>query len=111
MTIKERIRFLANDKGIGGIPVLENELGFGSSTISKWDKSAPSIDKLVKVADYFGVSLDYLVGREQRNTSEIIEIETEIAVNEELQEMMKKYVKLNKKKQAHVSDLISLLSE
>lgn len=111
MTIKEQIRFLANQKGTGGIPVLESELGFGSSTISKWDKSAPSIDKLIKVANYFDVSLDYLVGREQRFSDEAIEINTEIAINGELREMLAKFMKLDVKKQAHVSELISLLSE
>lgn len=63
MNLKERIRVLANSKGMS-LPNLESELGFGNGTILKWDKSAPNTDKLSKVADYFGVSIDYLLGRE-----------------------------------------------
>jgi transcriptional regulator with XRE-family HTH domain len=60
MNIKERIREICQEHNIN-LPKLEAELGFGKGTISKWDKSAPSIDKLMKVADYFKISLDELV--------------------------------------------------
>lgn len=63
MTLKERIKKLANSEGLS-IPKLEEELGFGGGTISRWDKSAPSADKLSKIADRFGVTVDYLLGRE-----------------------------------------------
>ena len=63
MTLKERIKMLANSDGLS-IPKLEEELGFGSGTISRWDKSAPAADKLAKIADRFGVTVDFLLGRE-----------------------------------------------
>jgi len=63
MTLKERIKQLAQEQGMS-LPALEAELGFGNSTIVKWDKSTPNVDKLSKVADYFGVSMDFLLGRE-----------------------------------------------
>ncbi|WP_242871488.1 helix-turn-helix transcriptional regulator [Dehalobacter sp. TeCB1] len=40
---------------------LERDLDFGRGSIYKWDKSSPSSDKVQKVADYFGVSTDYLL--------------------------------------------------
>lgn len=46
---------------------LEETLRFGRGTISKWKESSPSVDNLKKVADYFGVSIDYLVGRSDEN--------------------------------------------
>lgn len=46
------------------LPALEAELGFGNGTIVKWDKASPNSEKLTKVADYFHVSVDYLLGRE-----------------------------------------------
>lgn len=59
----ERIKSLCRRKGVT-ISQLESELGFGSSSIKKWEKtSSPSFDKIKKVADYFGVSTDYLAGR------------------------------------------------
>lgn len=63
MTLKDRIRVLANEKGMS-LPTLEAELGFGNGTIVKWDKASPNSEKLSKVADYFHVSVDYLLGRD-----------------------------------------------
>lgn len=60
----DKIRELANSKGFS-LTTLEKELGFGNGTISRWSKSSPSMDKLRKVADFFGVSLDYLTGRKE----------------------------------------------
>lgn len=60
MTLKGRIKELANQRGIS-LPALESELGFGNSTIVKWDKSTPNAEKLNAVAKYFGVSMDYLL--------------------------------------------------
>lgn len=40
---------------------LERELGFSNGAISKWKNSNPSVDKVKKVADYFGCSVDELL--------------------------------------------------
>lgn len=42
---------------------LEKELKFSPSLISRWNKTSPSLDKIVAIADYFHVSLDEVVGR------------------------------------------------
>lgn len=40
------------------------ELGFSNATPTHWKKGAvPKSDKLSKLADYFGVSSDYLMGK------------------------------------------------
>lgn len=46
------------------ITALERELGFGKGTITKWDKCSPSADKLQKVADYFGITVDRILERD-----------------------------------------------
>lgn len=63
MTLVDKIRNLANEKGMS-LPQLETVLGLGNGTISRWKNSSPNTDKLQKVADYFSVSMDYLLGRE-----------------------------------------------
>lgn len=60
MTLKDRVKELANEKKLS-LPTLEAELGFGNGTITKWDKSTPNADKLNKVAQYFHVTMDYLL--------------------------------------------------
>lgn len=66
LTVRDRIDALAKEQG-QTISSVEDELHFGRGTITKWDRSAPSADKLSKVADYFRVSVDYLLGREVDN--------------------------------------------
>lgn len=54
------IQKLCKEKGTS-IFKLEKELGFGNGTIYKWDKSSPAVDKLKRVAEYLGVSTDFLL--------------------------------------------------
>lgn len=44
---------------------LERKTGLSAGSIRNWNKSIPSVDKLKKVADYFDVSVDYLLGRSE----------------------------------------------
>lgn len=62
MNLRDRIKELANQRKVS-VAELERALGFGNGSISKWNKQSPSTEKLKQVADYFQVSLDYLVGR------------------------------------------------
>lgn len=62
MGLRDVIKDLAVKKKIS-VAELERTLGFGNGSISKWNKQSPSVDKLNKVADYFDVSIDYLLGR------------------------------------------------
>lgn len=58
--ILKKIVELAEKNNIS-IGYLERSLGFGNATIKKWEESSPSVDKLKKVADYFGVSIEYFL--------------------------------------------------
>ena len=60
--MKEKIKKLARERKNMSLPQLEEALGFSAGLISKWDRSSPSADKLVKVASFLGVSSDYLLG-------------------------------------------------
>lgn len=67
MTVKDRIHLLAKEKSLS-IPKLEEHLGLGNGTISRWSKSSPSGDKLLLLAEFFGVSVDYLLGKSEYRT-------------------------------------------
>lgn len=60
MDLKERIQALCKNNGIS-MNQLEQNLGFGKGYISKLGKSIPNANKLQKIAQYFHVSVDYLM--------------------------------------------------
>ena len=64
----ERIKGLCNRKGIS-IRQLERETGLADRTIGRWDTNMPSIDRVKKVAEYFGVTVDYLLGSDSGYTA------------------------------------------
>lgn len=66
MTISERIKQLRTDKGISRLE-LAIENGFSQGMVCNWEKGVffPSLMSTITLADFFEVSLDYLVGREE----------------------------------------------
>ncbi|MBC1964683.1 helix-turn-helix transcriptional regulator [Listeria welshimeri] len=62
MTIVDRVKSLCQKHDMS-LNDLENELNFGKNSIYRWKERNPSIDKVDKVADYFKVSTDFLLGR------------------------------------------------
>lgn len=71
MTLSDRIQLLLEANGISQSE-LEKNLGFGKGTMTKWKgTTAPSADKLLKIAEYFNVTLDYLMtGNEGLSTKD-----------------------------------------
>lgn len=69
----ERLKMLRSARG-----VLQKDiaalLGIDRTTYVKYEKgvSEPSIETLLKLADYFGVSVDFLLGREDEDTKKEI---------------------------------------
>lgn len=68
MGLYEKIKLLSKERKIS-IRKLEEDLDYGNGTIRRWETTSPGIDKVEKVADYFGVSTDYLLGRESGKSS------------------------------------------
>lgn len=62
MQLYERIKQLAQAKKLT-IAELERKIGISNGQIRKWQNQTPGVDKLKLVADYFGVTTDYLLGR------------------------------------------------
>jgi len=55
-------RQLLEKKGVTAYKVAKST-GISTSTLSDWKtgRSTPKVDKLIKIANYFGVSLEYLL--------------------------------------------------
>lgn len=54
------IRQLATRQGLT-LKSLEKTLNIANGNIAKWDTSSPNIRSVKKVADFFGISVDYLL--------------------------------------------------
>ncbi|NLY20707.1 MAG: helix-turn-helix transcriptional regulator [Tissierellia bacterium] len=67
MNTLDRVKKLVATKGIS-LAELERRTGLGNGTISRWDKSLPTGDKLQRVAKELGTTIDYLVsGEDEEN--------------------------------------------
>ena len=58
--MKERIKQLCKQRHIS-MNMLEQELGFGKGYLSKLGQSTPNAANIKKIADYFGVTVDFLM--------------------------------------------------
>lgn len=63
-TFGTRFKQLREEKGLT-LEQVGKELGFIKQTISKYEKneSEPAYSDLVRIANFFGVSIDYLLGK------------------------------------------------
>lgn len=101
MDMKERIQALCKEKGIS-VNKLEKDLGFGTGYVSKLGKSTPNTAKIKLIADYFNVSVDYLMTGEESSI-------TDDMVSEHI-ELISKWVRLSPEKQKAVMDIIDALN-
>lgn len=64
MDFRERLQQLREKKGISG-RVLSELCGLHSNAIKRYEngQDEPTLHSLVAIAEYFEVSIDYLVGR------------------------------------------------
>lgn len=91
--------------------------GISNMTLSDWKrgKTTPKQDKLQKIADYFGVSLEYLTtGKDNefdKYSAESAHLVAKIRNDAGLTQALEKYFELSDKKKKHVIELINLLSE
>lgn len=96
----ERLRTLRTDRGVSQIK-LAKYFNYGSTAIANYEsgRNEPSFDVLIKIADYFGVSIDYLLGREDKPM-----IYRNISLEEE--KLLKDFRQLDKEVQIKISELI-----
>lgn len=69
----ERIKELAKKQG-KSLNKVEEDLGYGKNVLYRLKNSNPSTERLQEIADYFNVSVDYLLGREERETPKHVDL-------------------------------------
>lgn len=67
----KRIKYLRQTRDLTQVQ-LAAKLGVAKQSISNWenDNIMPSVEMLEKIADFFSVSTDYLLGRENRENKD-----------------------------------------
>lgn len=103
MTTLEIVKELCKNKNIS-VKLLEEDLDFPNNTIYQWKNRTPGIDKLQKVADYFDVSVDYLLGRKSA-------VQTHTHDDKEFSTIQRLAKKLNKEEQDKLIKLMELSFE
>ncbi|MEH7735545.1 helix-turn-helix domain-containing protein [Bacillus pumilus] len=87
MTVFDIVKELCNERKIS-INELEKSLGYSKNTLYRLKTQIPGADKLQKIADYFDVSTDYLLGRtEVKRSFDLTEID-ERDIQKELQKII-----------------------
>lgn len=86
MTVFDRIKILADKRGIS-VSKVATDLGFSENLFYQWRKSSPKSDSLEKVANYFLVSVDYLLGRTD-NPDMTPDQKRELSIQEALDSVM-----------------------
>lgn len=104
---------LLEKKGVTAYRV-SKETGVGRSTFTDWKlgRSEPKGKKLEKIAEYFGVSVDYLMtGKEtiDKFSDENAKLVAKIRNDENLNSIINTYLKLDENKQKTLFDLIMMI--
>ncbi|HAQ1444148.1 TPA: helix-turn-helix transcriptional regulator [Enterococcus faecium] len=69
----ERIKELAKKQG-KSLNKVEEDLGYGKNVLYRLKNSNPSTERLQEIADYFDVSVDYLLGREEKEPPKHVDL-------------------------------------
>ena len=79
MEFRLRIKELREDKGISQA-AFAKKIGAAQSTVGSWECGTrePGFETLIKIADFFGVSLDYLLCRTDIRDGHIITAPAEL---------------------------------
>lgn len=101
MNTVERIKAICKERKIA-ISTLEKACGFANGYIGQLKKGSVPDDRLIKIAEYLKVSLDYLMTGEESSI-------TDDMVSEHI-ELISKWIRLSPEKQKAVMDIIDALN-
>ncbi|MYN70468.1 helix-turn-helix domain-containing protein [Streptococcus suis] len=103
----EKIKELCKKQGIS-LNQLEDKLGFSQNYIYSMKKGNPKVENLQKIADYFNVSTDYLLGR--TDTPYIADGSSE-SLSEKGRALARKYDSASPTKQKYYDKIIAAMFE
>ena len=75
-------------KSLISVNALEEKLEIGKNSLYSWKKNIPKGTNLIKVADYFHVSTDYLLGRTDDPNISVASEKRKLTVEEALASVM-----------------------
>lgn len=87
MSLVRRIKLLCDERKVTFAEV-EREIGISNGQIRRWDNVSPKSETLQKVADYFDVSTDYLLGRTDKRRYYDLTDKDELAIQRELKKII-----------------------
>ncbi|MBY0189135.1 helix-turn-helix transcriptional regulator [Bacillus aerophilus] len=87
MSLVKRIKGLCDEKKVTFAEV-ERQIGISNGQIRRWDNVSPKSETLQKVADYFDVSTDYLLGRTEVKRNFDLTEKDEKDIQKELQKII-----------------------
>jgi transcriptional regulator with XRE-family HTH domain len=82
MTMFDRVKEISKKRGLS-LAQLNEKAGFKQNVIYSWKTKTPSIDKVESVAKVLGVSVDYLLGKTEKEEpmNDTRDMEVEEALN------------------------------
>lgn len=87
MSLVSRVKTLCDERKVTFAEV-EREIGISNGQIRRWDNVSPKSATLQKVADYFDVSTDYLLGRTDKKRYYDLTEKDERDIQKELNKMI-----------------------
>lgn len=105
---------LLDQKGLKNADVARGT-GISNMTLSDWKRgeSTPKADKMQKIADFLGVSVDYLItGKENEYITETAKTDVALSnMNERIKAYALKLNELPEEKQEQIMSLIDMLED
>lgn len=89
----QRIKGLCKERGVT-LTELAKTVGVSDTVFRSWKESSPSIDKVRRIADYFKVSVDYLIGN-----SDIQDVTDKIISDKDIISLQRAHSKITKEEE------------
>ena len=84
------------------------DLGLATNAMSEWKNGRikPSIETLEKIADYFDVSTDYLLGRDVQAPAKSEQLQDDFKLTQDEKDLIEQFRKLSIQKKAKIVNAI-----